>query len=146
MENHKVEYLQMIQSVIERMSTSSAIFKGFSATIIAGVIAIDYQRDTYWGIILSFIPFLTFFVLDIYYLRLEKRYRFLFDQIRAGKCEIDFNMTPPDINSINREGKSYVQKVSIKSCLRSPSIYLFYYPLMIICIAVIILKYHGVIS
>ena len=33
----KISYLQMIQSSIDRMSTTSAIFKGFSATIITGI-------------------------------------------------------------------------------------------------------------
>ncbi len=32
MEDERKTYLQMIQSTIERMSTTSAIFKGFCAT------------------------------------------------------------------------------------------------------------------
>jgi len=37
MKEGKIEYLQMIQEPISRMSTISAIFKGFAATIVAGI-------------------------------------------------------------------------------------------------------------
>lgn len=37
MEEGKKEYLQMLQEPICRMSTISAIFKGFAATIVAGI-------------------------------------------------------------------------------------------------------------
>ena len=33
-QDYKIYYLQMIQSAIDRMSTSSAIFKGFAAMIV----------------------------------------------------------------------------------------------------------------
>lgn len=35
--NDKIEYLQMIQSCIDRMSTLSSIFKGFAATLVVGL-------------------------------------------------------------------------------------------------------------
>lgn len=43
MEEGKKEYLQMLQEPICRMSTISAIFKGFAATIVAGISAISYS-------------------------------------------------------------------------------------------------------
>ena len=39
MNEGKTEYLQMIQEPISRMSTVSAIFKGFAATIVSGIAA-----------------------------------------------------------------------------------------------------------
>lgn len=36
-EDKLVEYLQLIQEPVCRMSTVSAIFKGFAATIVAGI-------------------------------------------------------------------------------------------------------------
>lgn len=42
MEDDRKTYLQMIQSTIERMSTTSAIFKGFCATIVTGITAISF--------------------------------------------------------------------------------------------------------
>ena len=43
-EERKVSYLQMIQCTIDRMSTTSAIFKGFGATIITGISAVSFTE------------------------------------------------------------------------------------------------------
>ena len=71
----RITYLQMIQSTIERMSTVSAIFKGFAATIVAGIAALSYCDVNTYILGLSFVPVLLFALLDIYYLQLEKKYR-----------------------------------------------------------------------
>lgn len=46
MSDGKKEYLQMIQEPICRMSTISAIFKGFAATIVAGISLISYSTTS----------------------------------------------------------------------------------------------------
>ena len=140
MPDEKKEYLQMLQEPICRMSTVSAIFKGFAATIVAGLSAISYTSTNEWILVLSFLPVLAFAALDIYYLRLERKYRFLFDQVRMGKHEVDFSteLTNDPVEIIRA-------KARIRDCIKSPSIYLFY-PLMIAILAVVvILKFRGVI-
>ena len=59
----KLGYLQLIQEPICRMSTISAIFKGFAAAIVGGIAMV---------LGLSFLPVFAFAMLDIYYLKLEK--------------------------------------------------------------------------
>ena len=55
MPDGKKEYLQMLQEPICRMSTISAIFKGFAATIVAGISAISYETTKgYSGIMILF--------------------------------------------------------------------------------------------
>ena len=56
MEEGKLEYLQMIQEPICRMSTISAIFKGFAATIVAGIAALTYCEVNVLILGLSFVP------------------------------------------------------------------------------------------
>ena len=68
---HKAEHLQMIQSVIERMSTTSALYKGFSATIVTGVFAISFVDINPWILLLAFVPVICFFLMDVYYFRLD---------------------------------------------------------------------------
>lgn len=67
MKDGKTEYLQMIQEPICRMSTISAIFKGFAATIVAGIATLTYTDVNTLVLFLSFIPVLSFAMLDIYY-------------------------------------------------------------------------------
>lgn len=136
MEEGKTEYLQMIQEPISRMSTASAIFKGFSATIVSGISALTYCEVNEIVLALSFVPLLLFLLLDIYYLKLEKKYRFLFDQVRKDEHPIDFSM------ELTRENN--MAKSRIRDCLKSPSIWLFYPAMIVILVIVYILKIKGV--
>lgn len=140
MPDGKKEYLQMLQEPICRMSTISAIFKGFAAAIVAGISVIPYASINVWVLGLSFLPVIAFSVLDIYYLKLERKFRFLFEQVRLDKHEIDFSMKLPNdpIEIIRAKARTW-------DCIKSPSIYLFY-PLMIFILAVVLkLKISGVI-
>jgi len=130
----------MIQEPICRMSTVSAIFKGFAATIVAGVASLTYKDVNIWVLGLSFLPVLSFAILDVYYLTLERKFRFLFEQVRKNETEIDFSM------GLTRDPVEILQaKARAWDCMKSPSIYLFY-PLMVaILVAVFVLKWKGVV-
>lgn len=136
MKEGKMEYLQMIQEPIGRMSTASAIFKGFAATIVSGIAALSYRDLNSIVLALSFVPVLLFAMLDIYYLKLEKKYRFLFNQVRSGEHPIDFSM---ELTKDNTAAKS-----RIRDCFKSPSVWLFYPAMIGILIVVYVLKVKGV--
>lgn len=140
MKDDKKIYLQMVQSTIERMSTTSAIFKGFCAAIVTGITAISYQEINKWVLVLAFLPLGCFWALDTYYFVLEKKYRIMYELIRAGQKEVDFDMRIRLKRSECIDGGA-----TVSACLKSPSIYLFYFPLCVICIVVIIIKFCGLI-
>lgn len=134
----KITYLQMIQSSIDRMSTTSAGFKGLCATIIAGISAISLTKINKWVLLLAVLPVVCFLVSDIYYLQLERRYRALYNSVRCGNHKIDFDLAPPKTKDLRSDD------VGIWSCIKSPSIYLFYTPAIIIATIVIIMKFTEV--
>lgn len=138
--NGKIEYLQLLQEPISRMSTVTAIYKGFSAAIVAGISTISYADTKTWIIGLSFLPIFAFSVLDIYYLMLERKYRFLYDQVRLNKHEIDFSMQLPHTSSEIKKAKARVC-----DCIKSPSILLFYPLLMMVLLIVFVFKCKNVI-
>lgn len=140
MNKEKIDYLQLIQEPICRMSTISAIFKGFAASIVAGISIITYSDTNIWVLGLSFLPVLAFAVLDIYYLKLERKFRFLFEQVRLDKREIDFSLrlTNDPLEVISAKARTL-------DCIKSPSIYLFYPLMFAILITVFIFKYTKVI-
>lgn len=140
MQDGKKEYLQMLQEPICRMSTISAIFKGFAATIVAGISAISYSTTNVWILGLSFLPVLAFAVLDIHYLKLERKFRFLFDQVRLDQHAIDFSMklTNDPLEILSAKARTW-------DCIKSPSIYLFYPLMLLILIVVFILKWTNII-
>lgn len=140
MSEDKRAYLQMLQEPICRMSTISAIFKGFAATIVVGISAISYSTTNVWILGLSFLPVLAFAVLDIYYLKLERKFRFLFDQVRLDQHAIDFSMklTNDPLEILRAKARTW-------DCIKSPSIYLFYPLMLLILIVVFILKWTNII-
>ena len=135
MEEDKKAYLAMLQEPICRMSMISAIFKGFAATIVSGIAVISYKEINTWILGLSFLPVLSFAVMDVYYLKLERKFRFLYEQVRKNQHEVDFS------TKLTSDPLEILQgKATTWDCLKSPSIYLFYPALICILAAVIILK------
>ena len=73
----------------------------------------------------------------ICYLRLEKKYRFLYEQVRSDTHEIDFSM---ELTKDNKAAKS-----RICDCVKSPSIWLFYPIMFTILVTVLMIKIKGII-
>lgn len=131
----KLGYLQLIQEPICRMSTISAIFKGFAATIVAGIATISYTDINLFVLGLSFLPLLSFAVIDIYYLKLERKFRLLYNKVAIDEHPINY--------SLNIEfGKEEIKKAKATNweCIKSPSIWLFYPLLIAILIVVLVSK------
>ena len=136
----KIEYLQMIQDAISRMATSSAIFKGFSATIVAGISLISYAQQNAFVIFLSFIPVIVFAILDAYYLRLERKMRYLYKLVRTEVHPCDWDL------EFVVDKKDYKDaKIRIRDLVKSPSIYIFYPVMIMILIIVFVMKVNGVV-
>lgn len=132
---NKLGYLQLIQEPICRMSTISAISKGFAATIVAGVSVISYSEIHFAVLGLSFLPVVAFAIIDIYYLILERKFRFLYNEVAEDKHVIDYSL------KLNlSEDEKRTAKATIWQCIKSPSIWLFYPILIVILIIVFILK------
>lgn len=136
----KIEYLQMIQNAISRMSTSSALFKGFSATIVAGISMISYCQQNTVVILLSFVPVIVFAILDMYYLRLERKMRHLYRLVKDGAHPCNFDM------EIEIEKDDFaVARLRKWDLIKSPSIYIFYPAMVAILMIVLGMKIGGAI-
>lgn len=133
------EFLCLIQNVIDRMSSTSAIIKGFAATVITGIAALSLTSIDKWVLILSFLPVVSFFALDIYYLSLERRFRYLYELVRTQKRQTDFDLR---IDKRNKDEKKAADATFFK-CLTSGSILLFYLPVAFIIVTICVLKFCG---
>lgn len=90
----KLKHLEFIQSVISRMATNSFLFKGWAITIAAGLSAFA-AADTKTGtLIIALVATAMFWMLDGYYLWLERCFIALYSTVAATSEEsIDFSMT-----------------------------------------------------
>ena len=78
----RASYLNLIQGVVSRMGGNSAIMKGFAATTIAAMYGMCVAECVKWYyLMVAFIPLIAFIILDVYYLRSERRYRNLYNLV-----------------------------------------------------------------
>lgn len=137
-------FMQLIQEPISRMSTISTIFKGLAAAIVAGISTLDYDKLDPLVLGLSFVPIIAFALMDMYYLRLERGFRYLYTQVRLDRHPIDFNILPFP-NRIDKDPTlSKVAKIRYQDLITARCIWLFYLPLIAIAIIVLYLKYRGI--
>ncbi|WP_118802756.1 hypothetical protein [Haemophilus haemolyticus] len=127
--NDKIKYLEFIQSVITRMSSNSFSLKGWSVTLVSGILALANKDANKGYFLVVYIPVLFFWLLDSYYLHQERLYRALYDEVRKKEYKIsDFNLIIP--LEINR-------KNTLISCIFSKTEILFYIPLAFVILVVV---------
>ncbi|MFQ6322643.1 hypothetical protein [Lactococcus garvieae] len=102
-QENKRFHLQIIQNTIDRMASNSFIIKGWSLTAFGGLFTVYIaNQHTNWSynlLWLALICAIIFWGHDTYYLRIERQYRSLYnDVVKKDDKEIDFLMTPPENN------------------------------------------------
>lgn len=134
------QYLQMMQSNIERMASNSANCKTWLITLIAGFMAISCSfTELHWWLLLALVPIAMFWSLDGMYLSYERQMRnrqkdFLNKQSKGGKEYSDalYNFKPMEQDEDNEE----LGFVKTKGQCWTKSVRRFYLTLMIIVVVV----------
>ena len=94
--------------------------------LIGGLAANDTERKF---IIIAFIPIVVFWLLDAYYLRLERQYRILYKTVSEKRDdEINFSM---DLSQIQNMSIADSKKICLLNCLLSVTEVIFYLPISI---------------
>ena len=89
----KTKHLEMIQGVINRLSTNSFLLKGWSVVLVSALLALSAGDSNPAFIFLAYIPAFMFWGLDGYFLWEEKKFRALYDSVRRkDESDIDFSM------------------------------------------------------
>lgn len=132
MENNqdKIAYLQLIQEPIGRMSSIFAIIKGFCITVVSGLLCLFFDKNNYFILIISLFTIVGFLPLDVYYLGLERRYRYLYNLVANNEKDIDFSM--------KLIGTHDQCESRIRDCVSSFNIWFFY----LIPVVLIIIIFH----
>ena len=136
------QYLQMMQSNIERMANNSANCKTWLTTIVAGFLAIGCSVTAFNGwIFLSLLPICMFWYLDGYYLSLERgmrnRERYFLNEY--GKEDFDYKKALYDFSTLTiDEDDGENGYVKTKHCWWTRSVLPFYASLFVVVILVIL--------
>jgi len=102
MDENKRKHLDLIQAIITRLSNNSFLIKGWCITLMVGLFALYAKNSESKYIFICLYPTILFWIIDSYYLSLEKTYRSLYNNVRIKKEEsIDFNLSM-DIQEIKK--------------------------------------------
>lgn len=93
--DHKIEYLKMIQGVIERMSRFSFLIKGWTVTLVSAIFVLAAQQDQPSLLLVAIVVVISFWYLDTFFLHTEHKFRSLYKAARALNLEeVDFDLNP----------------------------------------------------
>jgi hypothetical protein len=133
-ESHKfpdlrVKHLEMLQSVIARMAGQGATLKNYCITLTTAICGFSITLERPLVGLLAFLILTIFALLDAQYLRLERRFRCIYERVRSEDwaAHPTFEISPKDTPTI-----------SYWCALGSWSILIFYAPLAA-AVAVVVL-------
>ena len=116
------KHLEMLQALITRMAGYGASFKSYCITLTTAVIGFSFTLHRPAVAALALLPVIAFGVADAQYLRVERRFRAVFDLVRAGSWDA---MPTFEINLGSAPKQSFLSAVT------SWSIVWFYAPLTV---------------
>lgn len=130
---NKIGHLNMIQEIITRMGNNSFSLKQWAVGIMVAIYAFAGE-NFHKAVIVTIIPLMVFWILDSYYLMMERKFRCLYNEVRKKKEKnIDFNM---NFNSI----KVNIGNVS-KYCLMKIAFSKTILPFYLVCLVTTLIIY-----
>jgi len=84
--------IDLIQGCINRMAQNSFLIKGWALTIVTVVLALmEKNIDPIYLCLVMFIPLLSFWYLDAFFLKTEKKYRKMYDWVIGARHKNDLS-------------------------------------------------------
>jgi len=90
MEQERIQHLEFIQNIINRMNSNSFQIKEWMITIVSALLALYASSDNVTYVFVAIVPTLLFWYLDAYYLQLERKFRGLYDDVKDPEKRISF--------------------------------------------------------
>lgn len=132
-QSNKIEHLNMIQRIITRMGDNSFSLKQWAVGIMIAIYAFAGE-NSHKAVIVTIIPLVVFWILDSYYLMIERKFRCLYDEVRKKEEKnIDFDM---NFNSI-KVSMNNISNYSLVKVAFSKTILPFY----LVCIVTTLIIY-----
>jgi len=94
----KVQHLNMIQGIINRLANNSFLVKGWMITVAVAGYGFGFENGSKKIILLTMIAVILFWVIDAYYLQQERIFRRLYDLCVEGEVK-PFSMNVSQIRS-----------------------------------------------
>lgn len=106
-ESNRLRHLDLIQSTVARLAGNSFLVKGWAITVSGALIGFALNQSSTGLAILSGVAIAAFWLLDAYFLRAERLFRALYDEVRAKDERVEpFWM--------GATGKTFVRRVRVR--------------------------------
>lgn len=86
---NRLKHMEMIQRVIDRLAGNSFLFKGWAITIAGAFLALSINQHSRWLAAAGGVPTVAFWGIDAYFLKSERLFRALYDEIRRAEPSIE---------------------------------------------------------
>jgi hypothetical protein len=127
----QIKHLEFIQSIISRLATNSFLAKGWALTVAGAIDAFAANHLNPWIAFVGLTPVAAFWWLDAFFLRGERLFRCLYDDVRRPDTSVElFSMSTMSYRS---DTNTAWRKVTFSSTLR-----VFYGVLLAIGLAIFI--------
>jgi hypothetical protein len=114
MEN-KLKHLEFIQNVITRMNSNSFLIKGWTITLVSALFALAAKDSNIKFVLVSYIALPVFWILDGFFIAVERRFRDLYSEVIEKKEEdIDFQM---EISKFNIGNRTWISGIFSKTLI-----------------------------
>jgi hypothetical protein len=114
------KHLEFIQAVVARLASSSAATKGWGLAVATAAFGFSAAKAAPFVAGLGLVVVCVFAVLDSYYLREERLFRFLYDDARQGGVEV-----------YSMDKDAYGHQCTRREVMSSWSVLSFYLPLVV---------------
>jgi hypothetical protein len=125
-------YLGILQGVINRMATNSASCKAWCITLVSAIIVVVADKGKAGYLTIAVFPIILFFVLDAYYLGLERGFRKTYNEF-VGKLH-ESEVAASDLFVVSPGFRTNV--ANVVQALWSASVWPFYGLLVAMLLAV----------
>ena len=110
----KLKHLEMLQAIINRLAGNSFLLKGWCVTLVSAILALAAKDSNTDFILVAYYPVLMFWILDGYFLRQERLFRKLYDEVRVkNEADIDFSMETSHLKDSVKSWPGVVTSVTL---------------------------------
>lgn len=129
------KHLELIQGVVTRLAQNSYLLKTWTITLVAATFFLSISATSAWLVAIALIPTVAFSILDAYYLRQERLFRKLYNDVQQH---------PDHIDPFSMDIRPYEQDVDgVGKIMTSVSIKYFYPPIAVVILVAILARFFG---
>lgn len=128
----KIKHLEMVEHVIDRIASNSSKLKEWTMGLVTAICAFAAVGNDKRFLLIAFIPIVCFWILDSFYLSIERKYCKLYQCIVDNEGSVDFSLDTRKITEKNNCDCPICKICEIANAMFSISTLVFYLPICVV--------------